>query len=75
MTDLFGAPAGRREVRVEWGLRATKDTYCRHKGQVELCAGEAHARLICGDQYHGGLHTEVVSRTVTIFTTPWGLTA
>lgn len=71
MSDLFGAPEGKKATRTEWGLRQTKGNVLMDKGEVDLRRDEENARDVVGNRYLGFRDTEVVSRTVTTYTTPW----
>lgn len=71
---LFGEQ-GRREERVEWGLRATADQqpFGMRKGQVDVRPGESSARFGVTDEAtrYGWRDCEVVKRTVVTYTSDW----
>lgn len=80
MTDLFGAPEGERAERVEWGQRATRDTFLiGPKGTVRTSPGEESARgYDAGDGNPGGAHYpggprvfEPVRRVIVTYTGLW----
>ena len=71
---LPGMDAGKRTERVEWGLRWTTDTVFGRRGTVEPRPDEANARKCEGVAEWGWRGTEVVSRTVVTYTTPWETT-
>ena len=71
----LGVELGRRVERVEWGLRATADSFLRRKGQVEIRPSEDNARLILDGvargEHYGWRNVELVRRTVVTYTSDW----
>jgi hypothetical protein len=68
---LFGE-AGRRQERIEWGHRYTRNNAFGNKGQVVPCCGEAQARGYDGAFYPGGPKSfEPVRRVVVTYTGVW----
>ena len=70
---LFDLPAeaGKREERVEWGLRYPKGAYLSPPGGIEPRMSEEHARMTSDNIYNGTAGTVVVSRVVVTYTTAW----
>lgn len=69
--DLFGAEAGERVERVEWGLRYPRGAYLAPPGGIDPRPSEENARAVSDDVYKGTRGTVVVRRVVVTYTTPW----
>ena len=73
MSDLFGAPEGMREERIEWGQRSLHDNpLIGPRGTIRSAPSEFAARGYDGAFYSGGPRVfEPVRRTIVTYTGPW----